>query len=170
MYGGVGAAVSNGRGYPITLVMACELWGESPLDENEDPEEGSIPAVTPIDKVLDEGNCGEVTNRGKEACECAGKPTENRRRPHSRQCCEATDRNLRAPTHSVGLAGADRRASQPSRSRLRSSALVNWELVQRKPHVLSREIRRTYLQRRLACRQSRHRSTVPVCSGSQQRP
>ena len=26
--------------------------------------------MTPIDKVLGEGNCGEVTDRGKEACEC----------------------------------------------------------------------------------------------------
>ena len=49
--------------------------------------------MTPIDKILDEGNCGEVTNRGEEACECAGKLTENRRQPHSRQSCEVTDRN-----------------------------------------------------------------------------
>jgi hypothetical protein len=36
-----------------------------------------------------------VTERGKEACECAVKSTaDTRRRPHSRQNCESTDRNL----------------------------------------------------------------------------
>ena len=74
--------------------MAYDLWGESPLYENEDLLEGSIPTVTPIEQVRDEGNCGEVTNRGEEACECAGKLTKNRRQSHSRQICEATDRNL----------------------------------------------------------------------------
>ena len=44
-------------------------------------------------KTPGEGNCGEVTNRGEEACECAGKLTKNRRQPHSRQSCEVTDRN-----------------------------------------------------------------------------
>ena len=77
-----------------TPVMAYDLWGESPLYENEDLKEASIPTVTPIEQVRDEGNCGEVTIRGEEACECAGKLTTNRRQPHSRQICEATDRNL----------------------------------------------------------------------------
>ena len=53
--------------------MAYDLWGVSPLYENEDLPLGRIPTVTAIDQVLDEGNCGEVTNRGEEACECAGK-------------------------------------------------------------------------------------------------
>ena len=70
------------------------LWGESPLYENEDLKVGRIPTVTPIDQVLDEGNCGEVTNRGEEACECAVKLTiKCRRQPHSRQSCEVTNRN-----------------------------------------------------------------------------
>ena len=73
--------------------MANDLWGVSPLYENEGLKEGSIPTVTPIDQVRDEGHCGEVTNRGKEACECVGKLTKNRRQPHSRQSCEATNRN-----------------------------------------------------------------------------
>ncbi len=48
-----------------------------------------------IDKVLDEGNCVRVTDRGKEACECADKSTTKiRRRPHSRQSRKVTDRNL----------------------------------------------------------------------------
>ena len=73
--------------------MAYDLWGVSPLYENEDLKVGRIPTVTPIDQVRDEGNCGEVTNRGEEACECVGKLTKNRRQPHSRQSCEVTDRN-----------------------------------------------------------------------------
>ena len=47
------------------------MWGESPLYENGNRLEGSIPNVNRLRKVLGEGNCGEVTNRGKEACECA---------------------------------------------------------------------------------------------------
>ena len=59
--------------------MPINLWGVSPLYENESLKEGSIPTVTLIDKVLDEGNCVRATNRGKEAgC----------------QSCEVTDRNL----------------------------------------------------------------------------
>ena len=74
--------------------MAYDLWGVSPLYENEDLKVGRIPTVTPIDQVRDEGNCGEVTNRGEEACECAVKLTNKcRRQPHSRQSCEATNRN-----------------------------------------------------------------------------
>ena len=77
-----------------TPVMAYDLWGESPLYENEDLKLGRIPTVTAIDQVLDEGNCGEVTNRGEEACECAVKLTVKcRRQSHSRQTCEVTDRN-----------------------------------------------------------------------------
>jgi hypothetical protein len=34
-----------------------------------------------------------VSNRGEEACQCAGKLTKNRRQPHSRQSCEVTNRN-----------------------------------------------------------------------------
>ena len=53
--------------------------------------------VYPLDsmnQVRDEGNCGEVTNRGEEACECVRKCRPVlRRRSHSRQSCEATNRN-----------------------------------------------------------------------------
>ena len=81
--------------------------GTSLLYENEDLKEGSIPTVTPIEQVRDEGNCGEVTNRGEEACECAVKLTSNcRRQPHSRQICEVTDRNL--------IQGRCGQASEPS--------------------------------------------------------
>jgi len=46
--------------------MAYDLWGSSPLYENENLKEGSLPTVALIDQVQDEGNCGEVTNRGEE--------------------------------------------------------------------------------------------------------
>ena len=50
--------------------------------------------MTPIEQVRDEGNCGEVTNRGEEACECVRKCRPVcRRRSHSRQSCEVTNRN-----------------------------------------------------------------------------
>ena len=39
--------------------------------------------IAPFDKVLGEGNCGRVTDRGEEACECVvtGRPNRatNRR-------------------------------------------------------------------------------------------
>ena len=70
--------------------MGCK----SPVRERRS-QEGSLPTVTPSEQVQDEGNCGEVTNRGEEACECVRKCRPDcRRRPHSRQSCEATDRNL----------------------------------------------------------------------------
>lgn len=47
MYGGVGAAVSNGGGYPIMPGMPTNLWGASPLYENETFRKGSIPNVIP---------------------------------------------------------------------------------------------------------------------------
>jgi hypothetical protein len=78
----------------MTNGVPFPLLETSPLYENEDLKIGGIPTVTPIEQVRDEGNCGEVTNRGEEACECAGKLTKNRRQPHSRQICEVTDRNL----------------------------------------------------------------------------
>ncbi len=87
--------------------MVYDLWGASPLYENEYLTVGRIPTVTPIDQVRDEGNCGEVTNRGEEACECVVKLTSQcRRQPHSRQSCEATDRNL--------IQGRCGQASEPS--------------------------------------------------------
>jgi len=58
--------------------MAHDLWGESPLYENEGLKVGSIPTVTPIDQVRETRNCGRVTERGKAA---------------TSQSCEATNRN-----------------------------------------------------------------------------
>ena len=89
--------------------MAYDLWGESPLYENEGLKVGRIPTVTPIDQVLDEGNCGEVTNRGEEACECAVKLTnDDRRQPHSRQSCEPPSVVDELRTETRYKAGVDR--------------------------------------------------------------
>ena len=44
--------------------MPTNLWGASPLYENGSLKESSIPTVTPIEQLLDEGNCGRVYNTG----------------------------------------------------------------------------------------------------------
>ena len=90
--------------------------------------------ITPIDKVRGEGNCGRVTDRGEEACECV------------RKCRPvfAVGRILtkaaRLRTETPYKAGPTRRVSQASRSRSQSVAQVNGELVQRKITFLSGEI------------------------------
>ena len=43
----------------MTNGVPFPLLETSPLYENEDLKEGSIPTVTPIEQVRDEGNCGE---------------------------------------------------------------------------------------------------------------
>ena len=53
MYGGVGAAVSNGGGYPITPVMGIGLWG---LRSSEPANERRLYS-----------ECKEVQNRGHAA-------------------------------------------------------------------------------------------------------
>lgn len=78
-----------------TPVMACDLWGASPLYENEGLLRMMVQLSISENQVRDEGNCGEVTSRGEEACEDVRK----RRvcvfatRTSSRQSCEATNRN-----------------------------------------------------------------------------
>ena len=96
MLGGVGGV--PGQPGPLsrcTPDMGVNLWGASPLYENGNRLEGSIPNVAPIDKVLGEGNCGRATDRGVEACEwvCVSAGLSNAAGPHSRQSCEATNRN-----------------------------------------------------------------------------
>ena len=139
MPGGVGGARSKPAPIPIfgTPVMAYDFWGVSPLYENEDLKVGRVPTVTLIDQVLDEGNCGEVTNRGEEACECAVKLTklwevsafcDCRRQPHSGQSCDPPVAVEELRTETGYKAGSNRRVSQPSRSRLSSFGLVNPEV------------------------------------------
>jgi len=65
-------------GCMVRPTWACDSWGASPLYENEDLKEGSIPTVTPIEQVRDEGNCGEVTNRGEEAVRRLMRPDDMR--------------------------------------------------------------------------------------------
>ena len=123
--------------------MPTNLWGASPLYENETLRKGSIPNVTPKEQVRDEGNCGWVTDRGKEACEGVRKRwvCSCRRKLRkaniatqtpSHQSCEATNRNL--------IQGRSATVSQPTMTKPpRSGGLVNQELVQRKLVDLSRE-------------------------------
>jgi hypothetical protein len=95
------------------------LWGASPLDENGCLKEGSIPNVTPIDKVLGEGNCGRVTDRGEEA---------------GAQSCEATYRNAIE-------AERDPEVSCPWTAKpFPTDSKVDGELVQRKFTLLFGEI------------------------------
>ena len=86
-----------------------------------------------IDKVLDEGNCGEVTNRGEEACECVEKLTLFF--VVSRILIKAA----RLRTETSYKAGSTRRVTDPSRSRSQSVVQVNGELVQGQFTFLSGE-------------------------------
>ena len=79
------------RPHSGTPGMGVNLWGASPLYENESLKECSIPTVFPIDQVLDEGNRARATKRGKEASKRSiGVATGS----DIRQSCEATHRNL----------------------------------------------------------------------------
>ena len=89
-----------------------------------------------IVKVLDEGNCGKVTNRGEEACEDVRK----------RQVCIPSPpghlhvKAARLRTETPYKAGSTRRVSPTSRSRFQLVVQVNGELVQRSITLLSGEI------------------------------
>ena len=91
--------------------------------------------TTPIDKVLDEGNCGRATDRGEEACE----------RVRKRWVCLSPPRRVlikaaRLRTETSSKAGPVRRVSPSSRSRSQTTDQVNDELVQRNITLLSGEI------------------------------
>ena len=89
---------------------------------------------TPIDKVRGEGNCGRVTDRGEEACECVRKY-----RPDI-AAGRIPTKAARLRTETSYKAGSTRRVTTTSRSRSQSVAQVNGELVQRKITFLSGEI------------------------------
>jgi hypothetical protein len=94
--------------------MGVNLWGASPLYENESLKVGRIPTVTPIDKVLADGNCGLI--RGKEA---------------RVQTCEVTNRNP--------IEGRRGQASVPSNTKPYSfSHEGKWGACARKVHALIR--------------------------------
>ena len=90
--------------------------------------------IAPIGKVLGEGNCGRVTDRGEEACECVRKY-----RPDN-AVGRILTKAARLRTETSYKAGSTRRVSPTSRSRSQSVAQVNGELVQRKITFLSGEI------------------------------
>lgn len=85
-------------------------------------------------EVRDEGNCGRVTDRGEEACECVRKcrPDFAAGRIHVQAARLRTETSYKA--------GSTRRASTTSRSRPQSVGQVNGELVQRSITLLSGEI------------------------------
>ena len=89
--------------------------------------------TTPIVKVLDEGNCGRVTDRGEEACECVRKY-----RPDF-AVGRILTKAARLRTETSYKAGPVRRVSTTSRSRSQAIVQVNDELVQRKITFLSGE-------------------------------
>jgi hypothetical protein len=86
--------------------------------------------TAPIDKVLGEGNCGRVTDRGKEACECSIAVIS----------FSILTKAARLRTETSYKAGAVRRVGPTSRSRSQSTVQVNGELVQRQITFLSGEI------------------------------
>ena len=90
--------------------------------------------VTPIEQALDEGNCGWVTDRGEEACECVRKC-----RPDN-AAGRILVKAVRLRTETSYKAGSGGRVSTTSRSRSQTPGSVNGELVQRKITFLSGEI------------------------------
>ena len=86
--------------------MAYDLWGESPLYENEDLKVGSIPTVTPIEKVLETRNCGRAIDRGKEASSQSCKVTD--RNPIQGRCGQASEPTITKPSSfiCIGKSGA----------------------------------------------------------------
>ncbi len=85
--------------------------------------------IAPIDKVLDEGNCGRATDRGEEARECSiGVATGS-----------ILVKAARLRTETLYKAGSVRRVSTTSRSRSQTSDQVNDELAQRNITLLSGE-------------------------------
>lgn len=90
--------------------------------------------IAPTDKVLDEGNCGRVTDRGEEACECVRK----------RRVCLSPPghilvKSARLRTETSYKAGLPRRVGHASRSRSQQGSKVNDELVQGQFTFLSGE-------------------------------
>ena len=89
--------------------------------------------TAPIDKVLDEGNCGRATDRGEEACECVRKYRPDFAVGH------ILVKAARLRTETSYKAGSGRRVSTTSRSRSQTPVQVNGELAQRSITLLSGE-------------------------------
>lgn len=97
--------------------------------------------MAPIDKVLDEGNCGRATDRGEEACECVRK-----RRPVF-AAGHILVKAARLRTETSYKAGSGWRVSTTSQSRSQTPAQVNGEPAQRSITLLSGETCRGRLAR-----------------------
>ena len=102
------------------------MWGESPLYETGNCRRSVYQMNRSERQVLDEGNCGRVTDRGKEACGCMGKRRVCLSPPG---CIHVKAARLR--TETPYKAGSTRRVSTTSRSRPQSVVQVNGELAQR---------------------------------------
>ena len=87
----------------------------------------------PIDKVLDEGNCGRATDRGEEACEGVRKCRPDFAVGH------LLVKAARLRTETSYKAGAGRRVSTTSQSRSQTPVQVKDELAQRSITLLSGE-------------------------------
>ena len=82
-----------------------------------------------------EGNCGRVTDRGEEACECEGKcQPECPRWPHSRRTDEATNRNVIEATEQLKMSSPDTAKSS------HEALLVDGELVSGKSTFILGEV------------------------------
>ena len=84
--------------------MACDLWGGSPLYENEDLKVGRIPTVIPMEQVQETRNCGRAIDRGKEAASRSCEVTY--RNPIQGRCGQASVDHHEAvfvhPSRSIG--------------------------------------------------------------------
>ena len=120
--------------------------------------------MTIATKVRGEGNCGKVTIRGEEACECAVKLTH--------MSSSATfSPNLRGDEQKRHMRPGEtlRRAADRQQSRFRQAPTVDDVFVQGKFTFLSGEIHHTYLKIQACLQSGRSRATAIVFGGSQQR-
>ena len=121
--------------------MGISLWCSSLLCEIGISRRPVYQMIASREQARGEGNCGRVTDRGKEACECMGKRRVCRLPSvrHSLLGCILT-KSARLRIETSYKAGSVRRVSQTSRSRSLSIDQVKGELVQRKLMSLSGEI------------------------------
>ncbi len=114
--------------------MGVILWGASPRYETGKLRSSFYQMTTQRKEVRGEGNCGRVTDRGEEACECVVKLTGVVVVSHILTSA------ARLRTEPSYKAGGARRVSLSSRSRSQTTTQVNDELAQRQITLLSGEI------------------------------
>ncbi|GIW83282.1 MAG: hypothetical protein KatS3mg105_5091 [Gemmatales bacterium] len=134
MSGGVGRVIRKDGPYPMYARHGRDCNGvQVPCTSLRVSRRSVYQMMAPIDKVLDEGNCGRVTDRGEEACECVRKCRPDFAAGH------ILVKAARLRTETPYKAGSGRRVSTTSRSRSQTPAQVNGELVQRNITRLSGE-------------------------------